>query len=339
MNVIHFEVNTNTTHFATLPTPVKIYDPSKKSGVRKTILDDTIKQIRIVDSLEHIDSHHLDVWPHDVPYMELHCHTIKEWGKHSHKPYGLGCYGKLASQDMMNLASTIVGGEDELKKHPRLVGFFSTTSPLHFPQIMTNGYSIFTKYKQPTIVAPEALAGASAPVTLAGLLTQICAENIGGAVLAQVLNPGAPVFFGSVSHITDMRTGNDAMGSIETGLITAGVAQLARYYNIPSRGPGACSDSKLLDLQNGVERLQTLLLAAQAGINYLTCAGTYEATLVEALELLKELTEQANLPPKKQSRALIKSALQSLNLTMGTAGGLAGVWSTWGDAIRGFFGF
>jgi trimethylamine--corrinoid protein Co-methyltransferase len=151
---------------------------------------------------------------------------------------------------------------------------------------MTNGFEIFTKYKQPTIIAPEALAGASSPVTLAGLLAQTNAEILGSAVLSQVFNPGAPIFFGTVSHITDMRTGNSAMGSVEMGLITAGIAQLARHYNIPSRGPGAGTDSKLLDLQNGFERLQTLMLAAQAGVNYITCAGTYEATLVEALELL-----------------------------------------------------
>ena len=83
-----------------------------------------------------------------------------------------------------------------------------------------------------------------------------------------------------------MRSGNDALGGIETGLITAGIAQLARFYNIPSRGPGGVTDSKCFDLQNGFERYQTLMLAAQAGINYVTCAGTYEATLLEALELL-----------------------------------------------------
>jgi trimethylamine--corrinoid protein Co-methyltransferase len=151
---------------------------------------------------------------------------------------------------------------------------------------MTNGFEIFAKYKQPTIIAPEALAGASAPVTLAGLLTQTNAEILGSITLSQLYNPGAPVFYGTVSHITDMRTGNSAMGSPETGLITAGIAQLGRYYNIPSRGPGGVSDSKVLDIQNGFERYQTLLLAAQAGVNYITCAGTYEATLVEALELL-----------------------------------------------------
>ena len=281
-----FEVNTETSQFATIGTPVKIYDENSKKGVRKTVLDDTIKQIRIVDNLENVVCSHIDVWPNDISYITIHSECIYQWVKNTKKPYGLGCLGRLASQDMMNMTSIIVGGDEELIKRPRLIGFMNPTSPLHLPQIMTNGFSVFTKYKQPTIIAPEALAGASAPVTLAGLLTQTNAEIIGSAVLSQIFNSRAPIFFGTVSHITDMRTGNSAMGSIEMGLITAGIAQLAKYYNIPSRGPGAGTDSKLLDLQNGYERLQTLMIAAQAGINYITCAGTYEATLVEALELL-----------------------------------------------------
>jgi trimethylamine--corrinoid protein Co-methyltransferase len=282
----NFEVNTTSTIFATIGTPVKIFDPSHKRGVRKTVLKDTIKQIRVVDSLKNIHCSHIDVWPNDVSYITIHVHCIYQWAKNTKKPYGLGCLGRLASNDMMKMASIIVGGEEELINKPRFVGFMNPTSPLHLPQIMTNGFEIFAKYKQPTIIAPEALAGASAPVTLAGLLTQTNAEILGSITLSQLYNPGAPVFYGTVSHITDMRTGNSAMGSPETGLITAGIAQLGRYYNIPSRGPGGVSDSKVLDIQNGFERYQTLLLAAQAGVNYITCAGTYEATLVEALELL-----------------------------------------------------
>ena len=274
------------TEFATIGTPVKIYDPDHKKGIRKTVMTDTINQIRIVDSLEHIICSHIDVWPNDIKYTALHAHCIYQWVKNTKKPYGLGCLGRLASQDMMNLTSMIVGGEKELINRPRLVGFMNPTSPLHLPQIMTNGFEVFAKYRQPTIIAPEALAGTSSPVTLAGLVTQTNAEILGSMVLSQIYNSGAPIFYGTVSHITDMRTGNSAMGSIEMGLITAGIAQLARYYNIPSRGPGCGTDSKLLDMQNGYERLQTLMLAAQAGINYITCAGTYEATLLEALELL-----------------------------------------------------
>ncbi len=279
-------IDCNHTEFATIGTPVRIYDPEHKKGIRKSVLSDTINQIRIVDSLKHIICSHVDVWPNDVPYLELHCHTIKAWAINSTKPYGLGCLGQLPSSDMMDLLSIIVGGKEELINHPRLVGFFSITSPLEFSQLMTNGFEVFAKHKQPTICAPEALAGSTAPITVAGLLTQSNAEILGAAVLSQIYNPGAPIFYGTVSHITDIRTGNSAMGSVETGLITAGIAQLGRYYNIPSRGPGAVTDSKVLDLQNGYERYQTLMFAAQAGINYITCAGSYEATLSEALELL-----------------------------------------------------
>ncbi len=291
----NFEVNTTSTKFATIGTPVQIYDPSSKKGIRKVILDDNINQIRVVDKLENILCSHLDIWASDVKITAIHAHCIYVWAKNTRKPYGLGCIGKVASQDTMNMGAIIVGSKEELIEKPRFVGFMNPTSPLQIPRLMTNGYEIFAKYKQPVIVAPEALTGATAPVTLAGLITQTNAEIIAGIVLGQLFNRGAPVFFGTVSNTTDMRSGNSAMGAIETGLITAGMAQLARYYNIPSRGPGGVTDSKVFDIQNGFERFQTLMLAAQAGINYITCAGTYEATLVEALELLVIDDELCNI--------------------------------------------
>ena len=123
----NFEIDTTTTKFGTVGTPVKIYDPLQKKGIRKSILEDTIKQIRIVDSLKNIMCSHVDVWPNDVPYLELHYHAIRAWAQNSYKPYGLGCYGRVASQDMMNLASIIVGGEEELLRKPRLIGFFNNS--------------------------------------------------------------------------------------------------------------------------------------------------------------------------------------------------------------------
>ncbi|MFX0012175.1 MAG: trimethylamine methyltransferase family protein, partial [Candidatus Hermodarchaeota archaeon] len=152
----NFEVNTQQTQFGTIGTPVKIYDPSKKKGVRKTVMADTIQQIKIVDCLENIVCSHIDVWPNDVSYITIHSECIYQWVKNTKKPYGLGCLGRLASQDMMNMASIIVGDDNELIKNPRFIGFMNPTSPLHLPVLMTNGFEIFTKYKQPTIIAPEA---------------------------------------------------------------------------------------------------------------------------------------------------------------------------------------
>jgi trimethylamine--corrinoid protein Co-methyltransferase len=280
------EISTQNTHFGTIGTPVLIHDPEGEEKVRSTVLADTIKQISIVDALDNLVGSHVDVWPNDVPYLELHYHVIKAWAENSSKSYGLGCYGRTPSEDMMQLVSFVVGGTEKLKNYPRLIGFFNTTSPLMLPQIMTNGMEVFTKYKQPLIVAPCAIGGETAPVTLAGLLTQSNMEILSGICLSQLYNPGAPVFFGSVSSPMDPHSGNVSWGAIETGLITAGIAQLARYYDIPSRGPGCVTDSKCFDIQNGFERYMTLMFAVQSGINYITCAGTYESSLTEALELL-----------------------------------------------------
>ena len=281
-----FDVNTSSVNFATVGTPVKIYDPENKKGIRKTVLNDNISQVRIVDSLKNIKCSHVDVWPNDVPYLETHYHAIRVWAEHSYKPYGLGCYGRIASQDMMNLTSLIVGGDEELINKPRLIGFFNPTSPLMLTKILLNGLFVFAKYKQPTIIAPAASAGSTAPVTLAGLLVQSNMEVLSSIVLTQLINPRTPVFYSTMNCPMDPPTGNVAWGAIETGLITAGAAQLARYYNIPSRGPGAVTESKCFDIQNGFERFMTLSFAANAGINYITCAGTYESSLAESLELL-----------------------------------------------------
>jgi len=281
----NFEINTNSIHFAPIGAAVKIFDPSYKNQIRKSILNDTIKQLRLVDQLDHLSCSQIDFWPGDVKYTTIHTICIYNWVKNSHKPYGHGCFGRTVSEDSIKMTAIIAGGEEEIIKRPRLFGIFNPTSPLHLPKIMTNGLEVFAKYKQPTVIAPEALAGTSAPVTLAGLLTQTNAEILSGITLSQLYNPKSPVFYGSVSHITDMRTGNSAIGSIETGLITTGIAQLAKFYNIPSRALGGVTDSKCLDIQNGIERFQTLMFAALSGINFITCAGTYEATLSGALEL------------------------------------------------------
>lgn len=282
----NFKVNTKNLNFSTFGAAVNIVDPTNKKGIRKTTLKDVIDQIRVVNALDNIVCSGLDVWPNDVPFMELHCHILREWARHSYRPFGLGCYGKTASQDMINIASIVVGGKEELVKRPRLIGIFNPTSPLRLTHLLLNGILIFAKYKQPLNITSSASAGSTAPVTIAGILTQGNMEILTSIILTQLVNPGAPVFYGSTNTIMDPPTGNIAYGSMEMGLITIAAAQLAHFYNIPSKGSGALTDSKCFDIQNGFERFIGLFFAVNAGHNYITCAGTYETSLSETLELL-----------------------------------------------------
>jgi len=289
------KVGGNTSQFATQGMPSKIYDHNNPNQPRDVIMSDLDNFLKVADTLDFISCSHFDLWPTDIPYEVLHGKAIKSWVQNSKKPFGFGCRGKYMSQDCMELTSLIVGGEDELMKRPRHIAFFNPISPLTLPKILLGGLIIFAEYNQPIIIAPAATGGLNAPVTIAGLLVQTNAEVLSSIVLTQLINPGTPILYGSVNTPIDPQTGNVAWGSIETALITTATAQLARYYNVPSRAAASITNSNTFDMQNGFDRYMTLSAAVNAGINYVTCAGTYECGLASSLELLAIDNELAGM--------------------------------------------
>jgi trimethylamine--corrinoid protein Co-methyltransferase len=272
-------------HFAGLGTPTHIIDMD--TGERRpTTLADTVRHIQLINGCQHIHNSQMDVWPNDIPMTTIHTEAIWAWAHHSRKPFGLGCYGYLPTLDMMRMMAIAVGGKEELHRRPRFLAICSVNSPLQMIQMQLEGLLICAEYGQPLAMSPEAIAGLTAPVTLAGLLAQQNANILAHVALAQIFRPGCPVLYGTVSTIANMRLGTVALGAFETGLITAGAAQMARFYDLPCRSVGGTTEAKLEDLQAGLERTATLLPAVLAGVNLITCAGTLDSTMLESDPLL-----------------------------------------------------
>lgn len=271
--------------FAGLGTPTRILD-LETGAVRPTLQKDVLDHIILIDACDHIHNSQMDIWPDDIPMTTIHTEAIWAWAHHSRKPYGMGCYGYLPTWDMMRMMAIAVGGKAELQKRPRFFAICSVVSPLQMDQAQAEGLLICAEYGQPVTCAPEAIAGTTAPVTLAGLLAQENAAILAHITLAQIFRPGAPVLYGTVSTTANMRFGTVTLGSPETGLISAASAQLARYYGLPIRSVGGTTDSKREDLQAGFERMGTLLPAVLAGVNLITCAGTLDSTMLESHALL-----------------------------------------------------
>ena len=271
--------------FAGLGTPTRIIDLND-GAVRMAGKQDMIDHIILIDACEHIHNSQMDIWPDDILMTTIHSEAIWAWAHNSHKPYGMGCYGYLPTWDMMRMMAIAVGGKEELQKRPRFFAICSVVSPLQMDQAQAEGLLICAEYGQPVTCAPEAIAGTTAPVTLAGLVAQENAAILAHITLAQIFRPGTPVFYGTVSTTANMRYGTVTLGSPETGLITAASAQMARYYGLPIRSVGGTTDSKREDLQAGFERMGTLLPAVLAGVNLITCAGTLDGTMLESHALL-----------------------------------------------------
>lgn len=266
--------------FAGLGTPTRVIDMD--SGmVRPATKQDMLEHIILINACEHIHNSQMDVWPSDIPMTTIHTEAIWGWVHNSRKAFGMGCYGYLPTWDMMRMMALAVGGKEELRKRPRFLAICSVVSPLQMDQAQAEGMFICADYGQPLAISPEGIAGATAPVTLAGLLAQENAGILAHITLAQIYKPGTPVLYGTVSTVSNMRYGTVALGAPETGLITAASAQLARRYGIPIRSVGGTTESKRPDLQAGVERMGTLLPAVLAGVNLITCAGTLDGTMLE----------------------------------------------------------
>ena len=279
------EIGADQVHFAGLGVLNSVLD--RETGeLRAATLEDQRNHLRLVDALPNIAATPIGLWPADIPMTTIHVEAILAWAQNCRKPFGMGAYGAMASEDMMRMMAIAVGGKEELKRRPRFFGTCSAVSPLHMAQMQLEGMFLFAEYGQPMVMGPEAMSGATAPATLAGLLAQHNAEVLAHVTLAQTIAPGTPVAYGCASTIADMATGNIATGAVESGLIAAGAAQLARHYGLPCRALAGATDAKTLDLQCMLERAVTLMSAALAGVHFIACAGTLDGITVFSEPLL-----------------------------------------------------
>lgn len=270
-------------HFSIAGQPVYVHGLDGK--IKRATVKDAEDLARIGDSCGNI--HHISVGtvPADVP-DDVHAHHVMlaNW-KNSEKTTDGYNYGSVSAKETIEMASILRGGEEALRKTPTLLGYVNPVSPMQLSKELLEGALIYAKYNQPVLYAPEALAGGTAPVTMAGLLVQQNAEVLSGIMVSQLANPGTPVFYGTVSAAMDMRSGTAALGGPEVGLINIASAQMARYYNLPCRGTGGNTDSKVIDAQAGIETAQGLLMASLAGMNFIyDAAGSLDGSLVISKE-------------------------------------------------------
>jgi trimethylamine--corrinoid protein Co-methyltransferase len=179
----------------------------------------------------------------------------------------------------------------------------NSNSPRQLDVPMARGIIDFARAGQLSLITPFCLAGAMAPVTVAGALVLQHAEALAGITLAQFARPGAPVAYGGFSSNVDMKSGSPAFGTPEHIRANLGSGQLARYIGLPWRSAAGAA-SNAADAQGATETVNSLWAAmlAQATVT-VHAAGWLEGGLsfgyekfildVEALQTLAELCRPA----------------------------------------------
>lgn len=197
--------------------------------------------------------------------------------------------GGDANKDMDNvlkMCKIISGGESQLRKKPFLMFLIDPFSPLYYPESQITALFRTVDAGLPLVIMPSAIGGATAPITLAGMLVQSNAEFLSGMVLANAVKKGCPLMYGHYNTLMDVNTGIYSAGAVEMGILGSCVAQMGNYYNIPTNGFYPMSDSHLPDQQVGFEKSIQWTLSTLSGMNYLSGAGTIENGTLVSLDQL-----------------------------------------------------
>ncbi len=208
------------------------------------------------------------VEPVDVDARIRHLKAVSAAARLTTKPlfcYSLGRERVEDSVEIIRITRSI--DHDTLLREPSVHTIVNANSPLVYDAPMLLGAMIMAQLNQPVVYTPFTLAGAMAPITVAGALVQQNAEALAGIVFSQCVNPGAPVVYGSFTSNVDMKTGSPAFGTPEYTKATIASGQLARRYGFPLRASNA-NASNAPDAQSAYESQMSLWSCVLGHVNY-----------------------------------------------------------------------
>ncbi len=285
-------------HYGTAGAAVNMVEPDGRT-YRESTLQDLHDAARITDQLDNVHFLQRPMVARDLTdNLELDLNTIYACCSGTTKHVGASISEPGNAAKCLELCYAIAGSEDAFRARP----FVSNTNcfvvpPLKFATESCEAMETCIRGGMPVLLLSAGMAGATAPATLAGSITQAVAECLAGLVYVNAIQPGHPAIFGTWPFVVDLRTGAMSIGSGEQALMTAACAQMHQHYGLPGGAAAGASDSKLPDMQAGWEQMCSNVLAGLSGLNMVYEAAGMHASLLgfchESLILADDIIGQA----------------------------------------------
>ena len=190
---------------------------------------------KLSDALEGVDFFWTMVVPMDVP---PNTHTIHQlWTSLQNTTKHVQQIEVMNAEDakaQIQLASVVAGGEDELRKRPLFSVVSSPVSPLSFEKGTVESQVELSRAGIPVASTTMPLSGLTCPVTVAGTINLINAENLASLVISQSAAESSPFIYSSSAVPGDMKTGEADFNAVEVPFITTGLGQMAKRYGLPA---------------------------------------------------------------------------------------------------------
>ncbi|MDZ4093869.1 MAG: trimethylamine methyltransferase family protein [Paracoccaceae bacterium] len=268
-------------HFGTAGAAVHIVD-AVTHDYRDSTAQDLYDAARIVQNLDNVHFFQRAMVCRDVlDNYDMDINTLYACLSGTKKHVGTSFSDPAHVKGCFDLLHQVAGGEAAWRARP----FVSNSNcfvvpPMKFAEESCITMEACIRAGMPMLLLSAGQAGATAPAPIALAIVQAMAECLAGVVYANAITPGAPCIFGTWPFVSDLRTGAMSGGSAEQALLTAGCAQMHRFYDLPGGAAAGISDSKLPDMQAGWEQAITNTLAGLSGLNMVYEAVGMHASLL-----------------------------------------------------------
>ena len=258
----------------------------REGGRRAGNQEDFRKLVKLAQSYDVIHTTGgYPVEPIDIHASVRHLDCLSDMVKLTDKVFHCYSLGKQRNLDGIEIARIGRGvSMEQMEREPSLFTIINSSSPLRLDGPMLQGIMEMSSRGQVVVMTPFTLAGAMAPVTIAGAVVQQNAEALCGIAFTQMVKRGAPVVYGGFTSNVDMKTGAPAFGTPEYMKAVIVGGQLARRYGIPYRTSNT-NAANTLDAQAAYESAFSLWALTQGGGNFIMhSAGWSEGGLTASFE-------------------------------------------------------
>jgi len=235
-------------YFGTHADQLEIIDPITGT-VRPFLREDTSLMCRLANGLKNISFILAVGMSSNVPPEIQSQIAFIDTVKHCDKVINFSANDVQGLIDIIEIASTIAGGLEQLGDKPYLFFYCEPIPPLTHPKASVEKLQLAAEVKIPVVYMPFCMMGGTAVMSLSGALAQCNAEVLAGLVITQAVNEGAPFIYGAMPSIFDMKTTIGSYAAPEFHLLVAAAAAMADYYGLPFYGTAGCSDSRHVDEQ------------------------------------------------------------------------------------------
>ena len=256
-----------------------------------------IKMSQVLNAVHTVAGYPVE--PMDLHPSVRHLHATHDMLTLSDKFPFVYSLSRQRNQDAIEMVR-IARGIDKatINDETSIFSVINASTPLRYDTVMLHGIQEMSAANQLIVITPFTLAGAMAPVTVAGALVLQNAEALAGIAYTQVVRPGAPVSYGGFTSNVDMRSGSPAFGTPEYWKACLVGGQLARRYGVPYRSSNV-NASNSVDAQSAYESVIAIWGAVMGGVNLLLHGAgwlegglltSYEKMVIDA-DLLNMVTE------------------------------------------------